>query len=1298
MANKYKKFVASAATATLVASAIVPVASANETVTFSDVKDSSEFAPYIYDLAEKKVMSGAAGKFNPAGEVTRNAAVKTLGKWLVNVHGKEIPADYNTVQRFNDIPVDYKDQELVQYAALVKDLGVFTGAAGNLNPTGTLTREQMAKVVVEAYSVVEGVKIVDLVKDFESQLTDLDKVSASNVDYVKVFEKYGITTVKTFNPKGKIQRQHFAKFLSLAINDETLATDAEELPKVDGSQPEQPEQPTATVDLTTVDTAVAALPKVEDITKENAEAATKAVEAVNAAVADAKAAIAAVELTEEAKAAAEAKLADATAAAKAVADKVEEVTKVVATETITAVTADGETAVKVTISSEVTEEELVGKELTLVEGETTLTATYVAKSLNSKGEAQFKLAADTKLVDAKTYATSAEWATIENGEFVAKVAAVKVAKFETVSTAVIAELTDKSANNTINVAALNQYGEVMTDTVGTTITGKLNGMALSASEISYAASKVTVTKDLAEGDVLEFTLTKKDGDKVVVENTFSYTVIKGEKGAVKSIALEANKTSVPAGEKVTFKTDIRDQYNNTIATNLRWVVNGEVQVTTADTFELDVNTPGEYTVEVFSTDNTKVSAKSTVTVGAALLTAIETASVTDAKISATSALLNNETSIIGFVEANEGAVLLAENIKFDVTTTSKDVTKEDIKVVAEKITLTDGKTEVIAIKATTSKAGNFTVKPFVGTAVDAKDAIVGATLTANSTINPEVTSISKVSFDAKELKVNSEVKKEIVVKNKHNEVLNTSNVQVTSSNPAVEASVKTDAKTGKTYLVVEATAAVSASLTVTANEDKEVFDVYTVKFVASEIKSIDKIADVTGLVAEDSEQTVLETLTLKDQDGIAVTTSTDAVVVKVTDEAGKVVAGAPTVTVVGTKEVTKDGKTEVVVDGTSTVAKALNFVAGSKAGVYNVELVYGTGEKAVKSTFKVTVGEERAVKSLEVKASSTTAVVGNSVAYTVSAVDQYGKKFALTAGAVKVTENAGYTVTSADTAGAVVFTVTGNEAKSYPLTFSYGTEKPVTVASSLKVLEAEDAIKTIEINKELTVGGKDVSADNLIQLSTADATTLELSVTAKDAAGDVVTINKASDVFYSVVENNLVDADKKAVEAKIVDGKLVVAKSAAVEGTVKVKATSVTGAVSEITLKLSNAAEKAAKGTFYFTTSENGTAIKEGKSIVLPALGTVAFADEEGKATTEATIYVVGISQYNNVVAVDTTSILDVKLTNAKTANATVNGNEITLTAKAAGTVTLNVFQGGEIVATTTVNVSEEAAKAVQAK
>ncbi|MER2000593.1 MAG: S-layer homology domain-containing protein, partial [Lysinibacillus sp.] len=174
MANKYKKFVASAATATLVASAIVPVASANETVKFSDVKDSSEFAPFIYDLAEKKVMSGAAGKFNPAGEVTRSAAVKTLGKWLVNVHGKEIPADYNTVQRFTDLPVDYKDQELLQYAALVKDLGVFTGAAGKLNPTGTLNREQMAKVVVEAYSVVEGVKIVELVADFESSLTDLD--------------------------------------------------------------------------------------------------------------------------------------------------------------------------------------------------------------------------------------------------------------------------------------------------------------------------------------------------------------------------------------------------------------------------------------------------------------------------------------------------------------------------------------------------------------------------------------------------------------------------------------------------------------------------------------------------------------------------------------------------------------------------------------------------------------------------------------------------------------------------------------------------------------------------------------------------------------------------------------------------------------------------------------------------------------------------------------------------------------------------------------------------------------------
>ena len=55
--KSYKKFVATAATATLVASAIVPVASA---AGFKDVPADNEFAPFINALVDQGIINGYA--------------------------------------------------------------------------------------------------------------------------------------------------------------------------------------------------------------------------------------------------------------------------------------------------------------------------------------------------------------------------------------------------------------------------------------------------------------------------------------------------------------------------------------------------------------------------------------------------------------------------------------------------------------------------------------------------------------------------------------------------------------------------------------------------------------------------------------------------------------------------------------------------------------------------------------------------------------------------------------------------------------------------------------------------------------------------------------------------------------------------------------------------------------------------------------------------------------------------------------------------------------------------------------
>lgn len=130
MANqpkKYKKFVATAATATLVASAIVPVASA---ASLSDISGNTH-EEAINALVSDGIISGYQdGTFKPNKELTRSDVVKLLGKFL-ETKGYEAAADYKTRPAFADLTTK-TNEELLKYASLVKEGGVFVGSNGKL--------------------------------------------------------------------------------------------------------------------------------------------------------------------------------------------------------------------------------------------------------------------------------------------------------------------------------------------------------------------------------------------------------------------------------------------------------------------------------------------------------------------------------------------------------------------------------------------------------------------------------------------------------------------------------------------------------------------------------------------------------------------------------------------------------------------------------------------------------------------------------------------------------------------------------------------------------------------------------------------------------------------------------------------------------------------------------------------------------------------------------------------------------------------------------------------------------------
>ncbi|MFJ6209404.1 S-layer homology domain-containing protein [Lysinibacillus sp. NPDC092081] len=224
MANqpkKYKKFVATAATATLVASAIVPVASA---AGFTDIADSTH-KEAIIALSEAGIINGYAdGTFKPNQTINRGQVVKLLGRWL-ETEGYEAPADWATKQYFNDLPLT-AEKELLKYAALTKDAGVFAGSNGNLNYTQSMQRQQMAVVLVRA---INEIYEVDLVKEykaekFKSEISDLDKAfSAEQREAITALDYAELTDAakqanKAFNPANSITRGQFASFLNRTIN------------------------------------------------------------------------------------------------------------------------------------------------------------------------------------------------------------------------------------------------------------------------------------------------------------------------------------------------------------------------------------------------------------------------------------------------------------------------------------------------------------------------------------------------------------------------------------------------------------------------------------------------------------------------------------------------------------------------------------------------------------------------------------------------------------------------------------------------------------------------------------------------------------------------------------------------------------------------------------------------------------------------------------------------------------------------------------------------------------------------
>lgn len=786
------------------------------------------------------------------------------------------------------------------------------------------------------------------------------------------------------------------------------------------------------------------------------------------------------------------------------------------------VSAINDTTIVVTFDKDVqlTEEALIDTTIVLTAGEVSLTAKYVAKSLKD-GKANFALAGEDKLVDATTYAVSSEDFAV-NLELLAKVADKYPKTFAKVTTEVI-----KGDKATIYVSAKDQYGDNfdLSADEKTTVKATLNGMPLGESA-TYSKGIVTINNTLLEGDELVITLTSNKVDSVL-----SYTVIKGEVSVVTTVAVKAEKESIAFGDttKVTFTA--RDQYNNPIvikAGEVNWFVGEDKQLATGAefTFNKDVyKEQGSFVVKAFYAADTKKNASVTITVGDVELKTLTFATENPATT------YNNEEIIVGKVTANEGAILTPEMIKLEIKAETEGATLENINAIVK---LRGGKDEAkakdIIVVATTSKAGKYTITPYVE---NGEKPVKANGLSLTTTINPTVAKIDPITIDAKDLKVGNTIKADLVFRNKHNEIVVLSDVKDTAVEiapsglkGAVKYSPKTEKEAAKNYLELDATLAKADEYLVVVKYKDVISTRLTVGLVKSVVTTINAGADVTGVVAGDGvDKAVYSEIKFLDQDSVEMSVANKDLTVTVKDREGKEVEKA--LITLG-KSVTRDEKTKAItgieVAGADDAVVAYKVLPAEDLaeGTYTVEFAVGEEGKEVIATVNVTVGAARVLKEIKADKTAVALTVGSSAVVKVTPVDQYGEFKELDSTEITTVVPAGIATIELK----LVEDEDGNKHYNAKITGAKVGEAKVTL--KVTVGEGEDAV---DVTKDINVSVK--TATELIN-AVAITNKAELKPLYKGGA-EVELKAEATDVEGNVIPTALTWTAKSFL---YVDGKL----------------------------------------------------------------------------------------------------------------------------------------------------------------
>lgn len=170
---------------------------------FSDVKTDHWAAKEVYHFVDKGIINGYGdGTFGPDDRITREQAAVMLARVL----DLDVPDSKEVSKYFDDVKVS--SNSAGEIAALSK-AGIMTGADRQFSPYSSLTREQLASVLVRGFNLQTDKDVA----------VYLDNVSPAHRDSVQQLANSGITNqVDDFKPAENGTRVHFVVMLERVMN------------------------------------------------------------------------------------------------------------------------------------------------------------------------------------------------------------------------------------------------------------------------------------------------------------------------------------------------------------------------------------------------------------------------------------------------------------------------------------------------------------------------------------------------------------------------------------------------------------------------------------------------------------------------------------------------------------------------------------------------------------------------------------------------------------------------------------------------------------------------------------------------------------------------------------------------------------------------------------------------------------------------------------------------------------------------------------------------------------------------